>query len=73
MPGRTNEIGGISSRCSRNEPALLPVSSRGGGGGGTRESGADRVHVTAAKIEIRLKNKYLQGLENFLHTQLVAQ
>ena len=63
------EFGGISSRCSGNEPVLLPVSSHGG----TRDSGADRAHVTATKKETKLEIKYLEGLENLLYTQLVTQ
>lgn len=62
-------LGGISSRCSGNEPALLPVSSQWE----IRESGADRAHVTATKKETKLKIKYLKGLENLLYTQLVTQ
>lgn len=63
------EFGGISSRCSGIEPALLPASSHGG----TRDSGADRSHVTATKKETKLKIKYLEGLEDLLYTQLVTQ
>ena len=51
------EFGGISSHWSGNEPALLLVSSHGG----TRDSGADRAHVTATKKETKLEIKYLEG------------
>lgn len=41
--------------------------------GETRDSGADRAHVTATKKETKIKIKYLEGLENLLYKQLVTQ
>lgn len=74
VPGRTNETGGwnlagfpaaVQETSPRSSLSLLT--------GGTRDSGADRAHVTATKKETKLKIKYLEGLENFLYTQLVTQ